>query len=107
MVIIVSLAFYFISLVSELKRPFKLPYARILSPISFVGASLIVYWTGWPTVAYISIIIFAGFFIYLLLFALGRVESIFSRDNIKGGYWVPLMRLQQRKLVKESLHRAI
>ncbi len=76
---------------SELKRPFKLPYARILSPISFVGASLIVYWTGWPTVGYISIIIFAGFFIYLLLFALGRVESIFSRDNIKGGYWVPLM----------------
>ena len=38
-----------------------------------------------------EIIIFAGFFIYLLLFALGRVDSIFSRDNIKGGYWVPLM----------------
>jgi amino acid transporter len=76
---------------SEMKRPFKLPYARLLAPISFVGASLIVFWTGWPTVAYISLIIFTGFIIYLILLVLHKVESIFTLDNIKGGYWVPLM----------------
>jgi uncharacterized membrane protein len=62
-----------------------------LSPISFVGASLIVYWTGWPTVGYISIIIFAGLAIYLVFLALHRVENIFNRENIHGGYWVPLL----------------
>jgi len=75
---------------AEMKRPFKLPYAKILSPISFVGASLIVYWTGWPTVGYISIIIFAGLAIYLVFLAFHRVENIFTGKNIYGGYWVPL-----------------
>ena len=76
---------------AEMKRPFRLPYAKILSPISFVGASLIVYWTGWPTVGYTAIIIFAGFLVYLILLALHRVDSVLSRENIKGGYWVPLL----------------
>ena len=44
----------------ELKRPFKLPFAKILAPIAFIGASLIVYWSGWPTVGYLSVGIFAG-----------------------------------------------
>uniref|UniRef100_UPI0026318FE0 APC family permease n=1 Tax=Ferroplasma sp. TaxID=2591003 RepID=UPI0026318FE0 len=34
----------------SLKRPFKLPFATILAPIAFVGATLIVYWSGWPTI---------------------------------------------------------
>jgi amino acid transporter len=76
---------------SEMKRPFRLPYARILSPVSFVGASLIVYWTGWPTVGYIAIIIFAGFAIYLVLLAMRMVDNIFLPENLKGGLWVPLM----------------
>ncbi len=76
---------------AALKRPFKLPYARILSPISFVSASLIVYCTGWPTVGYISIIIFAGFAIYLVFLAMHRVDNIFTRKNITGGYRVPLL----------------
>ncbi|WP_337861189.1 APC family permease [Ferroplasma sp.] len=75
----------------EMKRPFKLPYASILAPISFVGASLIVYWTGWPTVGYITIIIFAGFAIYIIMLAMHKVESIFTAENLKGGLWVPLM----------------
>ncbi|WMT50754.1 MAG: APC family permease [Ferroplasma sp.] len=76
---------------SEMKRPFKLPYAKILSPVSFVAAALIVYWTGWPTVGYTSIIIFSGFIVYLVLLSFHRVDSILSGENIKGGYWVPLL----------------
>lgn len=76
---------------SDLKRPFKLPYARILSPVAFIGASLIVYWTGWPTVAYIAIILFAGFAVYLAFLAFHHVDNIFTKENIQGGYWVPLL----------------
>ena len=76
---------------SEMKRPFKLPYAKILSPVSFVAAALIVYWTGWPTVGYTSIIIFSGFIVYLVLLLFHRVDSIITEENIKGGYWVPLL----------------
>ncbi|MEM0139111.1 MAG: APC family permease [Ferroplasma sp.] len=78
---------------ANLKRPYRLPYAKILSPVSFVGASLIVYWTGWPNVGYIAIIIFAGIAIYLFMYLLDRVDSVFNRANIKGGYWVPLLLL--------------
>ncbi len=74
----------------QLKRPFKLPYAKILAPIAFVGATLIVYWSGWPTVPYLAIGIFAGLVVYLILLATGKVTNVFTMQNIKSGYWVPL-----------------
>jgi amino acid transporter len=32
------------------KRPYRLPFAAVLSPLGFVSADLIVYWSGWTTV---------------------------------------------------------
>jgi amino acid transporter len=32
------------------ERPYRLPYAAVLSPLGFVSANLIVYWSGWTTV---------------------------------------------------------
>ena len=32
------------------KRPYRLPFAAVLSPLGFVSANLIVYWSGWTTV---------------------------------------------------------
>ncbi len=74
----------------ELKRPFKLPYAKILAPVAFVGASLIVYWTGWPTVGYLSIGIFLGIVVYSVMLLTHKVNNVFTAQNIKAGYWVPL-----------------
>jgi amino acid transporter len=31
-------------------RPYRLPFAAVLSPLGFVSADLIVYWSGWTTV---------------------------------------------------------
>ncbi len=73
----------------ELKRPFKLPFAKILAPISFIGATLIVYWSGWPTIPYLAIAIFLGIVIYLIILATGKVENVFTKQNIKAGWWVP------------------
>ncbi len=57
----------------ELKRPFKLPYAKVLAPIAFIGATLIVYWSGWPTVGILSIGIFLGIAVYLVMLATKRL----------------------------------
>lgn len=73
----------------DLKRPFKLPGSYILSPIAFVGASLIVYWTGWPLVGYLAIAIFLGLVVYLVLVALGAIKQLFNAENVKAGVWVP------------------
>jgi amino acid transporter len=32
------------------ERPYRLPFAAVLSPLGFVSADLIVYWSGWTTV---------------------------------------------------------
>jgi len=45
-------------------RPYRLPAGQILSPLSFVVASLIIYWAGWDTLWRLGIAILLG---YLLL----------------------------------------
>ena len=73
----------------ELHRPFKLPGSKILAPLAFVGASLIVYWSGWPLVGYLAIAIFLGIIVYLVFLIAGHSESnIFEANSVKGGIWV-------------------
>lgn len=77
----------------ELKRPFRLAGSSILAPLAFVGASLVVYWSEWPTVGYLAIAIGLGLIVYAV-FYLGSgskgIASIFSREHIKSGIWVPV-----------------
>ncbi|KAA8922437.1 APC family permease [Thermoplasma sp.] len=74
---------------AELKRPFKLGGASILSPIAFVGATLIVYWSGWPLVAYLVIAILIGLVVYAAFYLAGKSAiNIFSGKHFKGGAWL-------------------
>jgi len=51
----------------ELKRPYTLKGASIIAPIGFIGAALIVYWSGIATLSWIySIILFGMPFFYFL-----------------------------------------
>jgi len=81
---------------SELKRPFTLKGSMILSPIAFVGASLIVYWSGWPLVGDLAIAIYIGLVVYLIFYFIHTasgdrsVISIFSARYVKAGIWVPV-----------------
>ncbi len=78
----------------ELKRPFKLPGSAILSPLGFIGASLVVYWSMWPTVGELAIAIFLGLIVYLIFYAgwgkKDNLASLFSAEHIKSGIWVPI-----------------
>ncbi|MDG7003530.1 MAG: APC family permease [Nitrososphaerota archaeon] len=76
----------------ELKRPFKLGGASVMAPASFVGASLVVYWSGWPVVGYVAAAIFLGLLVYGVLAAANRKDTIniFTGQALKAGAWVPV-----------------
>ncbi len=52
----------------DMKRPFRLPYAKILSPVAFIAAVLVVYWGSFLYLYFIFTTVFVGlpffFFIY-------------------------------------------
>ncbi len=78
----------------ELQRPFKLPGSEILAPLAFIGASLVVYWSMWPTVGYLAIAIALGLIVYAIFYLGGGkangMVSLFSREHLISGMWVPV-----------------
>lgn len=76
---------------AELKRPFRLGGSSVIAPIAFVGASLIVYWSGWPVVGYVAAAIFLGLIVYGVLKVASKndVVNIFTKQALRAGAWVP------------------
>lgn len=50
--------------VPYLRRPFRVPWLRLLAPIGFAIGSLLVFWSGWPTVGEVVMAEFAGLIVY-------------------------------------------
>lgn len=75
---------------SELKRPFKLGFAYILAPASFVGASEIVYWSGWPVVGDLAVAIFIGLAVWAVMVYVFHAPGKFDKHSIIRGIWVPV-----------------
>ena len=69
-------------------RPYRLPAAKVLAPVSFVCANFIVYWAGWNTIFWLYIFIIAGFvvfFVYQAVAPPGRKLTIHWRNAA----WIP------------------
>ena len=49
--------------VPDLERPYRLPLAAIVSPIAFIIANLVIYWSGWDTDWKLMVAVLAGFVI--------------------------------------------
>ncbi|MGD0880859.1 MAG: APC family permease [Acidimicrobiales bacterium] len=45
----------------EMNRPYRLPAAGLLSPLSFVFATFIAYWSGWQTISTLMIALLLGY----------------------------------------------
>lgn len=45
----------------DLPRPYRLPKAGLLSPVSFVFATLIAYWSGWQTISTLMLALVLGY----------------------------------------------
>src|ERR1700754_4964711 len=52
-------------------RPYRLKGAAVIAPVAFVFASEIIYWTSWPTVEKLLILIAAGLVMFGLYHAFG------------------------------------
>ena len=69
-------------------RPYRLPAAGILAPLSFVCANLIVYWAGWNVIFWVYVFVVAGFvvfFVYQAIAPRGRKLKIHWRNAA----WIP------------------
>ena len=69
-------------------RPYRLPAAWFLAPLSFVCANFIVYWAGWNTIFWLYIFIIAGFvvfFVYQAVAPPGRKLHLHWR----AASWIP------------------
>ncbi len=62
---------------------FRLPFASTIAPIAFISAILLVYWSGYPTTLYMSIVAIAG----LALFFIPIYRHTSSFSDIKGALW--------------------
>ncbi|MEU6403237.1 APC family permease [Streptomyces sp. NPDC046985] len=76
----------------ERERPYRLPAGKVLSPLSFVVANLIIYWAGWDTLWRLGVAIVLG---YLLLggyayYATRKGLPDAPRMNFRAAQWLPV-----------------
>ncbi|MEU6065165.1 MULTISPECIES: APC family permease [Streptomyces] len=73
------------------ERPYRLPLGRLVSPLSFVVANLIIYWAGWDTLWRLGFAIVLG---YVLLgsyawYATSKGLPDAPRMNFRSAQWLP------------------
>ena len=76
----------------QLERPYRLPFGKVLSPLSFVVANLIIYWAGWDTLWRLGVAIVLG---YMLLGAYAWYATASERPDAprldwKAAQWLPV-----------------
>ncbi|GAA1933488.1 APC family permease [Kitasatospora viridis] len=76
----------------ELERPYRLPAGEVVSPVSFVIAGLVIYWSGWDTLWRLGASILLG---YLLLGGYAfraRAKGLpqAPRMDFRAGQWLPV-----------------
>jgi amino acid transporter len=74
------------------ERPYRLPGGQIISPLSFVVASLIIYWAGWDTLWRLGIAIVIG---YVLLgsyawYAHAKGQPNAPEMDWRSAQWLPV-----------------
>lgn len=70
----------------EEKRPFKLPFAKIICPIAFYCCNLISYWTGWETMYKLAIAIAIGVIILMIAYFRGSIDK--TKFGLKSSLWL-------------------
>ncbi|WP_042423293.1 APC family permease [Streptacidiphilus anmyonensis] len=74
------------------ERPYRLPFGQVISPLSFVIATLIIYWSGWSTLWRLGLAILLG---YLLMgsyawYATATGKSYAPKMDWKSAQWLPV-----------------
>ncbi|MFE9452959.1 APC family permease [Streptomyces sp. NPDC006739] len=74
------------------ERPYRLPAGKVVAPVSFVVANLIIYWAGWDTLWRLGVAIVLG---YVLLgsyawWANSTNQPDAPRMDFKAAQWLPV-----------------
>lgn len=81
----VSLAIFRKKLPNE-PRPFKLPAYKIMAPLTYVIAGLLVFWSGFHAISIAIPSVFAG----LVFLIIARQKKNFSMQDVRAGLWLPI-----------------
>ncbi|MDN4072044.1 hypothetical protein [Fictibacillus terranigra] len=75
--------------VPKLERPFLLRAAKIVTPLAFVGATLVIYWSKWKVVSFIIPITILSLILY---FVFAYREPSHTKEivklHLKSGWWL-------------------
>ncbi|WP_253801425.1 APC family permease [Kitasatospora paracochleata] len=74
------------------ERPYRLPLGGIVAPLSFVVASLIIFWSGWETLTYLGYAILLGYLLLggYALYAAKKGLPNAPKLNWKPAQWLPV-----------------
>ncbi|HEV2591475.1 MAG TPA: APC family permease [Gaiellaceae bacterium] len=73
------------------ERPFKLPFLWVLAPFAFVVATLVVYWSGWPTVWRLMVALAIGGIVFTAYRPFVAAEDRESLDTRHAVWLVPYL----------------
>lgn len=73
---------------ADLHRPFYLKGMTIIGPLSFIIASLIVYWSGWNTISWLLGSQLVMFIIYLFFKKKVPTEKVNFSQQIRSSWWL-------------------
>ncbi|BBR55299.1 MULTISPECIES: APC family permease [Pseudomonas] len=72
----------------DLERPFRVKAMSVLGPVSFIIASLIVYWSGWSTVSWLLSLQILMFVVYLLAGRFVPTEHLSLKQQVHSSLWL-------------------
>jgi amino acid transporter len=74
----------------EHPRPYRMPAAIIVSPLAFIIASLLIYWSGWEAVWKLGICIVIGYVIIGVCIAFDAERPRLGRKEVIAAAWLPV-----------------
>ena len=74
------------------ERPYRLPAGQVIAPLSFVVASLIIYWAGWATLWRLGIAIILGYVLLGSYAWYARAKNLPNAPQLdwKAAQWLPV-----------------
>ena len=72
----------------DLDRPFRLKAFTIISPVSFIIASYIVYWTGWSTIWWLLGSQLVMFVLYIAFSRYAPTDRVPLGQQLRSSYWL-------------------
>ncbi|MFC1403770.1 MULTISPECIES: APC family permease [Streptacidiphilus] len=74
------------------ERPYRLPAGQVIAPVSFVIASLIIYWAGWATLWRLGVAIILGYILLGSYAWYARAKNLPNAPQLdwKAAQWLPV-----------------